>query len=136
MATRRRAREVVLQMLFQLESSGASPAEVVELYRACFGEGPLPDEFSIALFLEVAAAAAEIDQAIVRASENWRLERMSCVDRNILRIGVHELVGGGDTPPRVAINEAVELAKRYGAADSASFVNGILDRVARDEQRL
>lgn len=136
MATRRRAREVVLQMLFQLESSGAAPDEVVELYRACFGEGPLPDEFSVGLFLEVAAAVDELDRAIVRASENWRLERMSCVDRNILRIGVHELTGGGDTPPRVAINEAVELAKRYGTADSASFVNGILDRVARDEQRL
>jgi N utilization substance protein B len=136
MATRRRARQVVLQMLFQLESSGATPAEVVELYRSCFGEGPLPDEFSEALFLEVAGSIDRIDAAITRASDNWRLERMSCVDRNILRIGVHELSGEGDTPPRVAINEAVELAKRFGTVESASFVNGILDRVARDEQRL
>ena len=136
MATRRRAREVVLQMLFQLESSGAAPAEVVELYRVCFGEGPLPDEFSVELFLKVAGSLDEIDAAIVRASENWRLERMSCVDRNILRIGVHELAGDNEVPPRVAINEAVELAKRFGSADSAAFVNGILDRIARDEQRL
>jgi len=136
MATRRRAREVVLQMLFQLESSGEEPEAVVELYRTCFGEGPLPDDFSVALFLEVAASRATIDEAIVRASENWRLERMSCVDRNILRIGVHELCADDETPPRVAINEAVELAKRFGTADSAAFVNGILDRVARDEQRL
>jgi N utilization substance protein B len=136
MATRRRAREVVLQMLFQLDTSGIDPAEVVELYRTCFGEGPLPDEFSVELFLRVAGSLEAIDAAIVRASENWRLERMSCVDRNIMRIGVYELSGDDDTPPRVAINEAVELAKRFGTAESAAFVNGILDRVARDEQRL
>jgi N utilization substance protein B len=136
MATRRRAREVVLQMLFQLEASGAAPAEVVELYRACFGEGPLPDDFSVELFLEVAGSLDGIDAVISRASEHWRLTRMSRVDRNILRLGVHELCGRSDTPPRVAINEAVELAKRFGTADSPAFVNGILDRVARDEERL
>jgi len=123
-------------MLFQLESSGATPKEVVELFRTCFGEGPLPDEFSVDLFRKVADSLDAIDEAIVGASENWRLERMSRVDRNIMRIGVYELSGDDDTPPRVAINEAVELAKRFGTADSASFVNGILDRVAHDEKRL
>jgi N utilization substance protein B len=136
MATRRRAREVVLQLLFQLEASGVAPDEVVELYRRCFGEGPLPDDFSVDLFRQVAGAIDALDKAIVGASDNWRLERMSRVDRNILRIGVHELTGDGETPPRVAINEAVELAKRFGTADSAAFVNGILDRVARDGELL
>jgi N utilization substance protein B len=136
MATRRRAREVVLQMLFQLEGSAAPADEVVELYRTCFGEGPLPDDFSIALFNGVSSSIDELDRIIVAASENWRIERMSRVDRNILRIGVHEIVAVDELPARVAINEAVELAKRFGTEESAAFVNGILDRVAKDERRL
>lgn len=136
MATRRRAREVALQMLFQSEMSGASPRETVELYRACFAEGPFPDAFSIALFEAVMARRDNVDTIIERSSENWRIDRMSRVDRNILRIGVHEITSGEDVPVKVAINEAVELAKRFGTHESASFVNGILDRVARDEKRL
>jgi N utilization substance protein B len=136
MATRRRAREVVLQMLFQLEASGASPQRVVDTYRTAFGEGPLPDDFSIQLFTAISASLQELDQLITSASENWRIERMSRVDRNILRMGVYELMLSEDTPPVVAINEAVELAKRFGTEDSASFVNGILDRIGRDTRRL
>lgn len=136
MVTRRRGREVALQMLFQLEASESSPAEVVRLYQACFSEGPLPDEFSINLFLAVAKDIDEVDGVIQSSSEHWRLERMSRVDRNILRIGVFEILSVEDIPSRVAINEAVELAKRYGTAESPSFVNGILDRVARDKLKL
>jgi transcription antitermination protein NusB len=136
MSTRRRSREVAFQLLFQLDASGAAEKEVVELFRASFAEGGLPDEFSVALFSAVAAHLPELDGVIEKASDNWRLERMSRVDRNILRIGVHELTSSADVPARVAINEAVELAKRFGAADSASFVNGILDRVARDGDKL
>lgn len=136
MATRRRAREVVLQMLFQLEGSGATSSQVVEYYKTCFGEGPLPDQFSIDLFTAVAGALEEVDGVITSASDNWRLERMSRVDRNILRMGVYELESEADTPPLVVINEAVELAKRFGTEDSASFVNGILDRIAHDKRRL
>ena len=136
MATRRRAREVVLQMLFQLEGSGATSHQVVEYYKTCFGEGPLPDQFSIDLFTAVAGALEEVDGVITSASDNWRLERMSRVDRNILRMGGYELESEADTPPLVVINEAVELAKRFGTEDSASFVNGILDRIAHDKRRL
>jgi len=136
MTTRRRAREVVLQMLFQLDFSFAKPADVVELYRSSFGEGSLPDDFAVGLFLAVAADRDAIDARIVAISDNWRLERMSGVDRNILRLAVHELLSSTDVPPRVAINEAVELAKRFGSTDSSAFVNGILDRIAHDEQRL
>jgi len=136
MTTRRRAREVVLQMLFQLETSKEDSREVVKTYKACFGEGPLPNEFSIDLFFKVADSISELDETIITASENWRLERMSFVDRNVLRIGVHELLKNEDTPPRVVINEAVELAKNFGTEDSAAFVNGILDRIARDSRRL
>ncbi|MDD5307382.1 MAG: transcription antitermination factor NusB [Deltaproteobacteria bacterium] len=136
MSTRRRSREVAFQLLFQLDASGAAAQETVELYRASFAEGSLPDEFSVELFSAVAARLPEVDGVIEKASDNWRLERMSRVDRNILRIGVHELTAKTDVPARVAINEAVELAKRFGTAESAAFVNGILDRVARDGDRL
>lgn len=136
MATRRRARESTLQMLFQFDASEVPPKEVVRLYRDCFGEGPLPDEFSIGLFTGIAGAIEAVDGAISASSDHWRLDRMSSVDRNILRIGVYEIMNAEDTPPRVAINEAVELAKRFGTAESASFVNGILDRVARDLSKL
>jgi len=136
MTTRRRAREVVLQMLFQLDFAGGEPAGVVESYRDSFGEGPLPDEFAVGLFLEVSTTRAGIDERIVSTSENWRLERMSVVDRNILRLGVHEILHRPDVPPRVAINEAVELAKRFGTGESSAFVNGILDRIAHDAERL
>jgi N utilization substance protein B len=136
MATRRRGREVALQMLFQLDASDAPPNEVKQLYRACFAEGPLPDNFSIELFDTVSGHLEEIDSVIETSSENWRIERMSCVDRNILRIGISEILDSNEIPTRVAINEAVELAKRYGTKESPSFVNGILDRVARDKLKL
>ncbi len=136
MTTRHRGREVALQMLFQYDRGEASPDEVVALYRDCFSEGPLPDEFSLRLFHEITGKIPEIDAVIENSSNNWRLERMSRVDRNILRIGVGELMSDDEIPARVAINEAVELAKRFGAAESPSFVNGILDRVARDKQKI
>lgn len=123
-------------MLFQFDVSGEPAREVVDLYRRSFGEGSLPDEFSIELFLNVVDNLASVDEMIVKSSDNWRIERMSLVDRNILRIGVSEILGSKDVPAKVAINEAVELAKRYGSDESAAFVNGILDRVAREESRL
>ncbi|MCP4198705.1 MAG: transcription antitermination factor NusB [Proteobacteria bacterium] len=136
MVTRRRGREVALQMLYQLDASDVSPNEVKQLYRACFAEGPLPDNFSIELFEAVSGQIAEIDAVIEQSSQNWRIERMSRVDRNILRIGISEILNANEIPTRVAINEAVELAKRYGTKESPSFVNGILDRVARDKLKL
>jgi N utilization substance protein B len=136
MATRHRSREVALQMLFQYDASDQEPQRIVELYRDCFGEGSLPDEFSIKLFYQVADNLARLDAIIEESSDNWRLERMSFVDRNILRIGASEIAGEDEVPARVAINEAVELAKRFGTAESPAFVNGILDRVARDKQKI
>jgi N utilization substance protein B len=83
---------------------------------------------------DLVAAAAErarkIDELITAVSKNWRIDRMSRVDRNILRLGVCELVAFPDVPVKVVINEAVELAKRFGTAESSAFVNGVLDRIA------
>jgi N utilization substance protein B len=125
-------------MLFQFDASELPARQVVRLYTDCFGEGPLPDDFAINLFLGIAKRIDAVDGVITSSSDNWRIDRMSRVDRNILRMGVHEILGSEETgtPPRVAINEAVELAKRFGTAESASFVNGILDRVARDKLKL
>jgi transcription antitermination protein NusB len=136
MTTRHRSREVALQMLFQYDASELNQARVVELYRDSFAEGSLPDEFSIRLFFQVADNLPKLDAIIEESSENWRLERMSLVDRNILRIGASEILTEDEIPARVAINEAVELAKRFGTVESPSFVNGILDRVARDKQKI
>ncbi len=123
-------------MLFQLEAAGIGAREVVDSYKDYFGEGPLPDEFAIDFFIAVAKSIEKIDEIVVSVSDNWRMERMSRVDRNILRMGTHELTADEETPPLVVINEAVELAKRFGTLESPAFVNGILDRIARDAKRL
>ncbi|MCP4680659.1 MAG: transcription antitermination factor NusB [Deltaproteobacteria bacterium] len=136
MTTRHRGREVALQMLFQYDDSQIPADQIVELYRNSFSEGSLPDEFSIRLFFAVTGKMEELDQVIEQSSEHWRLDRMSRVDRNVLRIGVNEILADNDVPAPVAINEAVELAKHFGADESPSFVNGILDRVARDRQKI
>jgi N utilization substance protein B len=86
--------------------------------------------FAKELVAAAVARAAEIDELIAGSSKNWRIERMSRVDRNILRLGACELLAFRDVPVKVVINEAVELAKRFGTAESSAFVNGVLDRIA------
>jgi N utilization substance protein B len=89
-------------------------------------------EFATTLVEGFAARAEDVDAVIRKVSEHWRLERMPRVDRNILRLGTYELMYMRDVPRRVTLNEAVELAKRYGSEGSAGFVNGVLDRIATD----
>lgn len=87
-------------------------------------------QFARDLIVAAVERAAEIDELITSASKNWRIDRMSRVDRNILRLGACELLAFRDVPVKVVINEAVELAKRFGTAESSAFVNGVLDRIA------
>jgi len=89
----------------------------------------------VGLFDGIAANLDAIDRQLADAAENWRLPRMAAVDRNILRMGAYELLFTPETPPSVALNEAIELARRYGSADSPSFVNGVLDRLASGGQK-
>lgn len=91
---------------------------------------PSAQDFARELVAAATERAVELDQLITASSRNWRLERMSRVDRNILRLGACELVAFRDVPVKVVINEAVELAKRFGTAESSAFVNGVLDRIA------
>jgi N utilization substance protein B len=135
MGSRRKAREVALQILYQLDvQEQLSDAQAAALFWQHLSreEGDAADEgtrpFADQLVHGVRAHLAEIDALITRASRNWRLERMARVDRNLLRLAIYELKHSPDVPAKVAINEAIEIAKRYGTADSPAFVNGILDR--------
>lgn len=132
MGARTTARESALQMLFALD---ATEADVEDVIRDYWRETPGDAEgraFADALVRGVVRSLADIDGLIVAASANWRVERMTRVDRNVLRVGAYELARCPEVPRPVAIDEAVELAKRFGTEESSSFVNGVLDRIAED----
>jgi N utilization substance protein B len=135
---RRRGRAYGLQILYALDiNEGGGPAHAVAEYWQMFQlelDGASL-EFAASLVTTTRERLAEIDDAIQSASRNWRLDRMSRVDRNILRLATCELRHSPDVPVKVVINEAVELAKRFGTADSPAFVNGILDRIAHQLRR-
>jgi N utilization substance protein B len=122
-------------MLFQLEASGSTPDEVIQLFWRSFEADPEGRDYANQLLRGVAEHAGEIDARITKASENWRLERMSRVDRNVLRLSTWELLQRGDVPRAVILDEAVELAKTFGTEDSKAFVNGVLSRVADEAGR-
>jgi N utilization substance protein B len=130
MLTRRsRAREVALQLLYQRDLNPKVARPVIERFAADrLRDTPLVP-FCLELYDGVAAHAADIDQRISAAAENWRLHRMAAVDRNVLRLGTFELLHYPQTPAHVALDEAIELARRYGSADSPAFVNGVLDKI-------
>jgi len=133
MTRRSRAREVALQVLYQDDLNPQhNPAESDDfLIRRL--RSPELVEFARALVSGVRRNRQELDQVLGQSADNWTLERMAATDRNVLRLGAFEILYS-DTPRRVAINEAVELAKRYGAKQSAPFVNGILDRLLEGAQ--
>lgn len=129
---RRRAREYALQILFQLELTDSKLSE--EMLKE-FWEGNVEKkgvrDFTLTIVKETLANLDAIDETIIKAAENWSLERMAVIDRNILRAATYELTCRSDIPASVAINEAIEIAKKYSTIDSASFINGILDRIAK-----
>ena len=129
MTRRSRAREVALQLLFQRDLNKRIDRAALER----FVRDRLRDEtlmpFCLGLYDGMIAHQADIDRRLSEAAENWRLVRMAAVDRNVLRLGAYELLHTPDTPPNVALDEAIELARRYGSADSPAFVNGVLDRL-------
>ncbi len=126
--SRRRCREWALQLLYQADYRGHRQGEVPRFWRQ-FGEGGQAPAYLVQLVQGVAEHQEELDRLIRQHSEHWRLERMAAVDRNLLRLALYELLHQPEVPAKVVINEAVELAKRYGSEESGSFVNGILDRV-------
>jgi len=131
--TRRTGRSYALQLLYARDGdpstdvSGAADRWVSEFELEV---DPAAQAFARDLVAAASERASELDELIGSASKNWRIDRMSRVDRNILRLGACELVAFRDVPVKVVINEAVELAKRFGTAESSAFVNGVLDRIA------
>ena len=134
MARRSRAREIVLQVLYEDDLNPDRSPEVADrfLVSRLAGDEELVD-FARSLVAGVRKHRPEIDGLLVERADNWTMERMAVTDRNILRLGAYEMLYGG-TPERVAINEAVELAKRYGGKQSPHFVNGVLDRFIHKER--
>jgi N utilization substance protein B len=129
MTRRSRAREVALQLLFQGDHNPRVDRPVIERFVRARLHEPSLESFCLTLYDGVVAHQGEIDQRLSGAAENWRLPRMAAVDRNVLRLGAYELLHVPDTPPNVILDEAIELARRYGTADSPAFVNGVLDKL-------
>jgi N utilization substance protein B len=129
MTRRSRGREIALQVLYLLEQNpDLDPKEVDRFVEGRILEPRLRD-FAHALVRGVTEHRTRLDELISGVAENWRLDRMAAIDRNILRLGAFEMLFDSDVPAKVAINEALELAKRYSTAQSSRFVNGILDRL-------
>lgn len=139
--SRRRSRESALQALYHCDSLGDFSARAVESFVAHFepqgelGEGDdtsslLSDSFFQDIVGGVLTNLDDIDNTIGAASTHWSLSRMSMVDRNILRVATYEMKYRTDVPPKVAINEAIEIAKCFAAPDARNFINGVLDKVA------
>jgi len=133
MGGRKGARETVLKILYRLDFlKGDKVEEIIE--EEIRGKS-LDREYIEEVIKGILNRKSEIDEEINRFSKRWKIEKMNPVDRNILRIGCYEIIFKGDIPPKVSINEAVELAKKYGSEKSAAFVNGILDKLAKELQK-
>ena len=135
MGKRRRARVAAIQYHFWRDlQHGASPEKIDDFFELCPVK-PTVREFAQPLIEGMVAHLPEIDERIRRYSENFDFNRIAAVDRNILRLAIYEMLHRDDIPPVVSINEAIELAKTFGGAESGRFVNGILDRVRKDLTR-
>lgn len=136
MGARSSGREAALQMLFALDSSGDSAERVISSFWRETPGDPEGRDYAETVARGVANELESVDEAIRKASTNWRLERMARVDRNVLRLGTWELQRNTEVPRAVILDEAVELAKRFGSEESGAFVNGVLDRIASDLGRV
>jgi transcription antitermination protein NusB len=134
MATRRRSRQRALQILFLWDARRQPVDEVIDAYYDTLlsEEQPLRDPFVADLVRGTVEHVAEVDEQITKHAEHWRMERMPAVDRNILRLAVYEIKRGG-TPAAVAIDEALELARKFSNEESVQFVNGVLDAVHKEK---
>ena len=129
MGTRRHAREMAMQALFSMDMSCLFSPEALADYRRCFPPSDRVMPFFSRLTDGVLHSIADIDRVIERYSSNWKVRRMACVDRNVLRLAVFELLYCEDIPFKVSINEAIDIAKKFGASESGGFINGILDSI-------
>ncbi|HEX7158963.1 MAG TPA: transcription antitermination factor NusB [Edaphobacter sp.] len=139
MGTRRKSRELAMQMLFQGDLGKQTPEQVSKLFWP--SRDAVDDEvrgFAEDIYRVATTRQDEIDKLIEQHAQNWRIERMAVVDRNLMRAAVAEMLGYPNTPAAIIINESLEIARTYAAPESVQFLNGVLDAVARDllKQRL
>ena len=131
MGARRKARELAVQMLYQYDLSGNLPETIVSTFEELQKSKPNTREFATKIFHGTVAHIARIDEMIQLQADNWRLSRMAVVDRNIIRLSVYEFLHEDDTPKLVIIDEAIEIAKKFGTEKSSQFINGILDGILK-----
>jgi len=129
MGTRRQARELAMQALFYIDMQDNVSFQMLESFCDNFRPPEKVRPFFLKLVNGVLEARGEIDTLIERYSKNWKIHRMACVDRNVMRIAVYELLYCGDIPPKVSINEAVDVGKKFGTEESGAFINGIMDSI-------
>jgi len=135
MGKRRKAREVALQFLYQLDQHGAEdPAPHDHEFWQRHPVDPDTHAFAEELVRGSKQQQGKIDQLLTQYAEHWDLDRMAVVDRNILRMAVYELLWQPEVPPKAAINEAIEIAKKFGTTESSRFINGVLDRILREHR--
>lgn len=132
MGARTAGREAALKILFGVEATDADVEGAIALFWREFGGDPEARPYADEAARGVIAKRAELDETIRLASDHWRIERMTRVDRNVLRLGTWELLQKSDVPRAVILDEAVELAKRYGSEESGAFVNGVLNQIAEN----
>jgi len=132
MGNRRKARELAIQILFNMEFNPGDPDEIYDLVYENFRPSRSIRVFSEKLVCGVRENIKYLDSIIRRSSKNWRLERMSVVDRSILRLASYEILFMEDIPHKVSIDEAVELGKKFGSEESGAFINGVLDNILKN----
>jgi N utilization substance protein B len=128
---RRKGRELALQALYQIEITGDASARAVDQFLSHFEGAATAKDFARHLVSGVVSQRMEIDRRIAQSTENWKMTRLAKVDLVLLRMATYELIFCPDIPSSVCLDEAIEIAKRFGTGDSPAFVNGVLDQVAR-----
>ena len=129
MGTRRQARELAMQALFYMDMQNKVSLQMLENFCGNFPPSKKAQPFFLKLVNGVLAERCEIDALIEKFSKNWKISRMACVDRNVMRIAVYELLYCDDIPAKVSINEAVDVGKKFGTEESGAFINGIMDSI-------
>jgi len=132
LGTRRKSRELALQALYQWNITRQDPFLILDQQKANFSPADEEGGFAQQILIGVLEHYNHIDELIEKFSEHWRLDRISIIDRNILRMAIFELLFREDIPPKVTLNEAIDLGKRFGSEDSSAFINGILDRIQKE----
>ncbi len=136
MRKRTKAREYALQILYAVDITNDDPENCIErFWEGSDEKSSQIKEFAASLVLGVWSKKNEIDKMISKHATNWQLDRMAVIDRNVLRFATYELMFVDDIPPKVSINEAIDIAKKFGGSDSGKFVNGVLDKINKTEAK-